>query len=114
MKPEQLRRLAQLLGMTGSEFAGEALNAARLADQLVRDSGLTWEQVLHTTPPAPSRAERQRPWRPVAQECLRSRRLLRSREQEFLTGILERDYRQLTPKQAAWLSDIAQDLGVSW
>jgi hypothetical protein len=32
--------------MTGSSFDGEALNAARLANRLLQDSGLTWEQVL--------------------------------------------------------------------
>ena len=39
-------RLARLLGMVGSDHDGEALNAARLADRLVREHGVTWHDVL--------------------------------------------------------------------
>lgn len=50
--PDDTRaRLARLLGMLGSHHDGEALNAARLADRLVRSSGLTWTEVL-SPPPA--------------------------------------------------------------
>jgi hypothetical protein len=40
------RRLALLLGMLGSEYQGERDNAARKAEELRRESGLTWEQLL--------------------------------------------------------------------
>jgi hypothetical protein len=39
-------RLARVLGMLGSEFAGERAAAAKLADELVRASGSTWPAVL--------------------------------------------------------------------
>lgn len=39
-------RLAKLLGMMGSAHDGEALNAARMAHTLVRQAGMTWEDVL--------------------------------------------------------------------
>jgi hypothetical protein len=39
-------RLAQLLGMLGSDFDGEVINAGRLAVRLVKDAGLTWQQVV--------------------------------------------------------------------
>jgi hypothetical protein len=41
-----IRRLAKLLGMIGSAHDGEALNAARAANKLVRDCGLTWSDVI--------------------------------------------------------------------
>jgi hypothetical protein len=37
MAPADRERLARLLGMIGSAHDGEALNAARLADRLIRD-----------------------------------------------------------------------------
>jgi hypothetical protein len=39
-------RLAQLLGMLDSAFAGERDNAARLAVRMVKEAGLTWPQLL--------------------------------------------------------------------
>jgi hypothetical protein len=39
-------RLARLLGMMGSEFDGEVLNAARMADRLLRENGCTWQDVI--------------------------------------------------------------------
>ncbi len=39
-------RLARILGMLGSNHPGEALNAARAAEQMRRESGLTWPQIL--------------------------------------------------------------------
>jgi len=39
-------RLAKLLGMMGSAHDGKALNAARAADKLVRDAGLTWPDII--------------------------------------------------------------------
>jgi hypothetical protein len=44
--------LARLLGMMGSDHDGEALNAARMADRLVRKHGVTWLEVI-TTPVLP-------------------------------------------------------------
>jgi hypothetical protein len=38
-------RLARLLGMLGSTFDGEALNAGRMANSLIREAGMTWAQV---------------------------------------------------------------------
>jgi hypothetical protein len=45
-------RLARLLGMMGSDHDGEALNAARMADRLVRDHGITWIDAI-TAPVVP-------------------------------------------------------------
>jgi hypothetical protein len=51
-RPVDREKLAQVLGMLGSDFAGERDNAARLAEKLRRESGLTWQQILA---PAPAR-----------------------------------------------------------
>jgi hypothetical protein len=37
--------------MRGSVHDGEALNAARLADKMVREQGITWFDVIGTSPP---------------------------------------------------------------
>jgi hypothetical protein len=47
LNPADRDKLARILGMTGSLHDGEALNAARLADRLVREQGITWFDVLH-------------------------------------------------------------------
>lgn len=39
-------RLVKLLARIGSSHDGEVLNAARLADRLVRRAGLTWDDIL--------------------------------------------------------------------
>ena len=39
-------RIARLLGMCGSDHDGEVLNAARMADRLVRGLGLTWPSII--------------------------------------------------------------------
>ena len=48
------KRLAKLRGMFGSDYPGERANAAAAADQLVRQAGLRWPDVLQPRlPPAP-------------------------------------------------------------
>jgi hypothetical protein len=44
------QRLGRLLGMLGSDHDGEVINAAKLADQMVRKHGLTWEAIIAPTP----------------------------------------------------------------
>jgi hypothetical protein len=43
----QLARLVKICGVFGSDHDGEVLVAARKADQLVRDLGLTWPDVIN-------------------------------------------------------------------
>ena len=57
--------LAKLLGMVGSSHDGEALNAARLADQLVRARALRWADVLGAAADIPLGS-----WRDVAMTCV--------------------------------------------
>lgn len=50
------QRLAALLGMLGSDHAGERDNAARAAHKLARSSGLTWGEILAAPERAPEPA----------------------------------------------------------
>ena len=42
-------RLAQLLGMLGSSHDGEVVNAGRLAVRMLKQAGVTWQQLLAPT-----------------------------------------------------------------
>jgi hypothetical protein len=42
-------RLARLLGMLGSAHDGEVVNAGRLAIRMLKEAGMTWEQVVTPT-----------------------------------------------------------------
>ncbi len=45
-KPKDIATLAAILGMLGSAHDGEALSAARRAEEWRRQHGLTWRQIL--------------------------------------------------------------------
>jgi hypothetical protein len=47
------KRLVQVLGMTGSDGDGEALNAIRLANRMLRAANTTWSDLL-APPSAPA------------------------------------------------------------
>jgi hypothetical protein len=44
--------LAKVLDVLGSDHAGEALAAAKLATAMVREAGFTWDEVLRSELPA--------------------------------------------------------------
>jgi hypothetical protein len=46
MSPAERQRFVQLMGMTGSRFDGEAVNALRLAGQILEKHSLSWCEVL--------------------------------------------------------------------
>jgi hypothetical protein len=46
-------RLIRVLGMLGSDCAGERAAAGLLADKMVKERGLCWRDVIMPTPPAP-------------------------------------------------------------
>ena len=98
-------RLAKLLGMVGSAHDGEALNAARLADRMVFDAGLTWASVLGiangTSPDVDLEA--------VSEACFEimgSGMGLSYRERSILTGLPR--FRRPTEKQIVWLNDLLE------
>jgi hypothetical protein len=46
LDPRTIERLTKLLGLLGSSFDGERAAAALKADHLIRDHGLTWNEVI--------------------------------------------------------------------
>jgi len=117
LHPTNRERLVKFCGMLGSDHDGERANAARMADKLVRDAGLTWQHVIGAAlPAAPQpqpRAQQQPPPRPayqsshieMARQILMHRRnWLTGWEVEFLESLTTR--RSLSDKQAARLRDI--------
>jgi hypothetical protein len=107
-------RLEHLLGMLGSDHAGEVANAARIAEQLRREAGVTWQEIL-TTPPLPSAPPLPEP---VADDrepidiagaielCLENQAHLTRWELGFVRDIAH--VRPLSPKQLACLELIAR------
>jgi hypothetical protein len=45
-KSDKLKRLSKILGMLGSAHPGEQSSAATKACELLREMGLTWDQVV--------------------------------------------------------------------
>jgi hypothetical protein len=125
LSPRERVRLAALLGMLGSDHAGERDNAGRLAEQLVRGRGTTWQAVLTADEPVNikgyaegftdgydngfadgyTRARRDLlpEWRVMRERCLELPDLS-AREREFLESLAR--WRRLTPRQQAWLEAI--------
>jgi hypothetical protein len=96
-------RLAKLLGLLGSEFDGEVAAAARQAERLRREAGLTWPEILTSAPP-PALLEIPAPSRPRSVEeaidlCIDHRVLLSDWEQRFVASIGQRSARRLSRKQ---------------
>jgi hypothetical protein len=109
-------RLARLLGMFGSNFDGEVVNAARAAHALVTGAGLVWPDVVLPMPqpaPAPDRDE------PVFETihdvldfCLRHRHALTPWEDNFCQSVSRRQ-KPLTVKQVGVLHRILDKLLVT-
>jgi hypothetical protein len=109
-------RLAQILGLLGSDFAGERDAAGQAAHRLVRSAGLTWHDVLTPAPPPPEHDHRGDPdadplcgnWRATATACTRFPHLLSPWELHFLGGLQR--FPRLSAKQGAILVRIVTRL----
>lgn len=100
-------KLARVLGMLGSAHDGEIAAAARAADALVRQSGLTWFQVINAPEGVPARPRND-------QDCICACLAaggLSAWECSFLTTLLRRD-RGLSFKQRICLERICRRVGV--
>jgi hypothetical protein len=99
--------------MIGSDHDGEALNAARLADKLVRENGITWFDVvaapaLPGPESGPSDLDRiRRDWRYAAAWTLEHSDDLRPKDIEFLGKIIGYQSRP-TDAQLKWLNDLLE------
>jgi hypothetical protein len=113
LHPQAADRLSKILGLLGSDHAGERDAAARAAHKLVRGLGLTWADVI-ASPPVPDHAPRIRSWhaddwRDLLAFCASHMGVLNSRECEFLRSIARRRS-DLTERQRDWLECIAERL----
>ncbi len=98
-------RLAKILGLLSSDHIGERAAAAAKADALVRSVGLTWPDVIMSSPLIAPQLESGSDWRLLAAECHVHRTRLNAKESEFVSKILT--WRaEPSPKQLAWLTSI--------
>ena len=97
------RRLIKVLGMLGSDHAGERAAAGLKAHKLLRDNGATWEGLLYFSKPAPEAP-------PVsgakhAGELLKCGFAWSDWESDFLTSLANWNG-TFTQKQSARFSDL--------
>jgi hypothetical protein len=97
--------VVKLLGMCGSDHAGERATAALKADQLVRGCGLTWADLINVPAQHIARENLPDDWRAMRNFCLQHPDLLRSRELTFVEDLT--CWRgMLTSTQKSWLISI--------
>lgn len=105
-------RLAQMLGLLGSDHAGERDAAGLAAHRLVQQRGLTWFDVISPSLPPPDHDPRADPlhgdWRAVAASCMRFPHLLNRWEADFLSGLHR--FPRLSGKQRTILTRIVTRL----
>jgi hypothetical protein len=104
-RPADRAKLAAVLGMIGSAHDGEALNAARLADRLVRQTGLTWRDILSEPPGQLPTPRLPMSWRDTVSACLRRPAHLSAWEAQFLRSLAR--FPRLSARQTACLRSIA-------
>lgn len=110
LSPAERTRLVNILGMLGSEHAGERASAALLAARLVRERGLSWSDVVPSSAgsiiPNASRGVAE----PISDLglCLRHVEHLTQWEQGFVKSVAGR--RSRTIKQTAMLSRLCETL----
>jgi hypothetical protein len=109
--PDLAGKLAKVLGMLGSEHDGEIAAAGRQANQMVRNAGLTWREVIAPAAPAPQQQYRPpRRWRrPVsagdaAALCLQWPEVLTDWETDFCRSLVGRQ--STSPRQSEVLNRI--------
>jgi len=105
LSPTGRQRLAKLLGLLGSDHAGERDAAALAAHRFIQSRGLTWQDVLEPeAAPAAVRSAMQ-PWRETVADCLRQPGALRRWEGGFLRSLS--GFARISPKQKSVLDQIA-------
>jgi hypothetical protein len=88
--------IIKLLGMLGSDHAGERAAAGLKADQFIRQLGVTWRDVVAI--PAAD-------WEEMVWACRKREHVLSDRERNFLHNISHLR-RPPSDKQLAWLQAI--------
>jgi hypothetical protein len=101
-------RLARVLGMLGSSQDGEALAAARQAERLRAEAGLSWGEILLPRLPAPRRQHHHvGTFADAIEFVLDNEQELSDWEYKFVRDIARLRY-QLSDKQAAVLERLVQ------
>ena len=105
LSPEVADRLAKLLGMLGSDHAGERAAAGLKATALLKREGLRWLDVIQPSTPAAVGSESERAdWRTMAHECAARPGLLSDREFSFVRSMT--GWHNPSRKQIDWLISI--------
>ena len=116
LSPAERNRLVGILGRLGSEHDGERAAAGLLASRMLRDRGLSWEDLIaagnarqagHAGASAGPGAGAA--WQASLGQCLRHLGALSGWEADFCLSLSARR-KALTPAQAAKLAQIAADL----
>lgn len=100
-------RLARVLGMLGSAHDGEALAAARQAERLRAEAGLTWNEIVIPRPAAPPQARQVKSVTDAIRFVLQHGDLLTAWERDFVRSIATQSY-PVSPKQIAVLERLMQ------
>jgi hypothetical protein len=99
LNPKAAEHIVKLLGMLGSVFDNEVVNAGRLADQFVKQLGLRWCDII-VAPPE---------WQRLALMCRAHAHMLSDHELNFLANI-SRLRKPPSDAQLAWLTAIYERL----
>jgi len=109
--PETRERLTKLCGMFGSDHDGERAAAALKADQLVRQHGLTWHDVImlprHKSPRYDDYLS---DVQKMATFCNAHRHKLNAKERDFIRAMLSW-HGEPSEKQLKWLVDLFVRVG---
>lgn len=97
-------KLAAVLGMLGSDHAGERAAAALIAARIAREAGLTWSELLAGSAEKPATPTRTHPhWREMLAAARRHPERLSEWERRFIASI-GGEQRSLSRKQWAILA----------
>ncbi len=107
LQPDYRAKLVKLLGMLGSDHDGERANAARLADEHRRKSGLTWHDFVLPLPEARPRKAR----KPRKRAKPRSRQSRHHRRQR---GATRRKWLRSPDLATEWERTFAAGLLAKW
>jgi hypothetical protein len=119
LDPHDAELLAKMLGMMGSDHAGERANAAAAAEAMRKKLGLTWPELLglsqeftperDTARPKPTWRE-PRTWAEAVECAVRHDFLLNDWERRFVRDLAPKTWRgpsmRLSEKQQAKIDDI--------
>ena len=113
LAPDACARLAKLLGMLGSDHAGERAAAGLKADEMLKREGLRWADVIQPRIPEPVEdddEDDEPDWRAMANACAARSSLLSGRELSFVRT-MTRWRGQPSAKQLDWLVSIHVRVG---